>query len=88
MQLDLSMSSTEVPSSQEASTPNTSQNVRGKNGPAWGHCKQIDEDATKVTMMCICCNKRIKGGGINMFKAHLAGQKGQVEACKKVPADV
>ena len=82
------MSSTEVPSSQEASTPNTSQNVRGKNGPAWGHCKQIDEDATKVTMMCICCNKRIKGGGINMFKAHLAGQKGQVEACKKVHADV
>ncbi|KAH1087736.1 hypothetical protein GYH30_019022 [Glycine max] len=39
-------------------------------------------------MMCICCNKRIKGGGINMFKAHLAGQKGQVEACKKVHADV
>ena len=39
-------------------------------------------------MMCIYCDKRIKGGGINRFKAHLAGQKGQVEAWKKVSADV
>jgi len=76
LQLDLNMSSTQVPSSQEASTPNTSHNVRGKNDSAWGHCKQIDEGATKVTMMCIYCDKQIKGGGINRFKAHLAGQKG------------
>jgi len=39
-------------------------------------------------MMCIYCDKQVKEGGINRFKAHLAGQKGQVEACKKVPADV
>ena len=47
------MPSTEVPSSQKASTPNTSHNVKQKNDPAWGHCKQIDEGYTKVTMMCI-----------------------------------
>ena len=44
-----------------------------KNDPAWGHCKQINEGATKVTMMCIYCDKRVKGGIINRFKAHLAG---------------
>ena len=82
------MLSVEAPSSQASSTPNTSQNVRKKNDPAWGHCKQINEGATKVTMMCIYCDKQVKEGGINRFKAHLAGQKGQVEACKKVPADV
>ena len=53
-----------------------------------GHCKQITEGATKETMMCIYCDKGVKGGGINRFKAHLAGQKGQVEACKKVIVDV
>ncbi|KAL5180865.1 hypothetical protein HKD37_01G001917 [Glycine soja] len=30
----------------------------------------------------------MRGGGINRFKAHLARKKGQVEACKKVLADV
>ncbi|KAL2668018.1 hypothetical protein AAZX31_01G125500 [Glycine max] len=30
----------------------------------------------------------IEGGGINRFKAHLARKKGQVEACKKVLANV
>ena len=73
MQLDLKMLSVEAPSSQASSTPNTSQNVRKKNDPAWGHCKQINEGATKVTMMCIYCDKRVKGGIINRFKAHLAG---------------
>ena len=52
--------------------------VRGKNNLAWGHCKKIDEGATKVTTMCIYCDKRVKGGGISRFKAHLARQKGQV----------
>ncbi|XP_019431751.1 PREDICTED: uncharacterized protein LOC109338836 [Lupinus angustifolius] len=32
--------------------------------------------------------KQIKGGDITRFKAHLAGVKGQVEKCKKVPADI
>ena len=41
----------------------------------------------RVTVICIYCDKRVKGGGTNRFKAHLTGQKGQVEACKKVPTD-
>ena len=42
----------------------------------------------RVTVICIYCDKRVKGGGTNRFKAHLTRQKGQVEACKKVPTDV
>ena len=38
--------------------------------------------------MCIYCDKRVKGGGTNRFKAHLARQKGQEEAYKKVHTDV
>ena len=38
--------------------------------------------------MCIYCDKIIRGWGINRFKFHLAGIKGQVETCKKVPPDV
>ncbi|KAJ6907906.1 hypothetical protein NC651_018370 [Populus alba x Populus x berolinensis] len=33
-------------------------------------------------------NSRINGGGITRLKYYLAGIKGQVEACKKVPPNV
>ncbi|KAL2966198.1 hypothetical protein AAZX31_16G102700 [Glycine max] len=55
-----------------------------KNDLAWGHYKQIEEGATKLTMMCFYCDNQVKGGGINRFKAHLTRQKGKVEVCKKV----
>ncbi|XP_061370284.1 uncharacterized protein LOC133313002 [Gastrolobium bilobum] len=42
----------------------------------------------KTVNMCLHCNKIIRGGGINRLKFHLAGEKGQVEACKKVPAEI
>lgn len=38
--------------------------------------------------MFLYCNKVIKGGGINILKAHLTGEKGQVEQCTKVSADI
>ena len=38
--------------------------------------------------MCLYCNKVFKGGGINRFKKHLAGIRGETESCKKVPTDV
>ncbi|XP_016206852.1 uncharacterized protein LOC107647270 [Arachis ipaensis] len=41
----------------------------------------------KSTMMCIYCEKPVRGGGINRFKYHLA-EKGDVEKCKKVPPAV
>ncbi|XP_025621531.1 uncharacterized protein [Arachis hypogaea] len=63
-------------------------NNRGKTDPAWSHCKQIVEKTGKITMMCIYCDKPVRGGGINRFKYHLAGKEGDVEKCKKVPPAV
>ncbi|XLR03426.1 hypothetical protein S83_069624, partial [Arachis hypogaea] len=82
----------ETPSSQEqgstadASIGTQKNNNRAKNDPAWGHCKQVVESG-KTILLCIYCEKLIRGGGIHRFKLHLAG-KGDVESCRKVPAAV
>ncbi|XP_025702697.1 uncharacterized protein [Arachis hypogaea] len=60
---------------------------RGKTDPAWGHCKQV-LDKEKTALVCIYCEKLIRGGGINRVKHHLAGKGGDIEACRKVPAVV
>lgn len=54
--------------------------------PAWSHGKVVL--GAKNSTICVHCNKKIGGGGITRLKYHLAGIKGQVEACKKVPHDV
>nr|TKS15721.1 hypothetical protein D5086_0000029670 [Populus alba] len=54
--------------------------------PAWAH-GQVVIDA-KNSSICVHCSKRINSGGFTRLKYHLAGIKGQVEACKKVPPDV
>ncbi|XP_020972805.1 uncharacterized protein LOC110269357 [Arachis ipaensis] len=58
-----------------------------KNDPAWGHCKQVVESG-KTILLCIYCEKLIRGGGIHRFKLHLSGKGGDVESCRKVPAAV
>ncbi|KAK7386773.1 hypothetical protein VNO78_27109 [Psophocarpus tetragonolobus] len=88
--LNLEMSSTEAPSLQEALIQNSSQSqryIRVKSDPAWGHCKVVEENE-KTVLLCLYCNKIFRGGGINRFKTHLAGERGQCEKCKNVPADV
>ncbi|XP_025645006.1 uncharacterized protein [Arachis hypogaea] len=83
----------ETPSSQEqgstadASIGTQKNNNRAKNDPAWGHCKQVVESG-KTILLCIYCEKLIRGGGIHRFKLHLAGKGGDVESCRKVPAAV
>lgn len=79
----------EVITSEEVTSQNPTQlqSSRGKTDIAWGHCKQIEEKG-KLVNLCIYCDKIIRGGGINRFKFHLVGIKGQVETCKKVPPDV
>ena len=52
---------------------------------AWAHGQVVV--GAKNTSICVYCNKRI-GGGITRLKYHLAGIKGQVEPCKRVPPDV
>ncbi|KAG6753625.1 hypothetical protein POTOM_041611 [Populus tomentosa] len=54
--------------------------------PAWAHGQVVV--GAKNSSICVHCSKRINGGGITRLKYHLAGIKGQVEACKKVPPDV
>ncbi|KAL4321802.1 hypothetical protein AHAS_Ahas14G0146900 [Arachis hypogaea] len=86
-------SETPTPTSQEqGSTPDptigTQKNSnRGKTDPAWGHCKQV-LDKGKTALVCIYCEKHIRGRGINRVKHHLAGKGGDIEACRKVPAAV
>lgn len=45
------------------------------------------DDARRKTLTCMCCAKVVKGGGIRRMKMHLAGKKGDVGLCKKVPSD-
>jgi hypothetical protein len=54
--------------------------------PAWLHGKVVL--GSKNNTICLHCNKKIGGGGITRLKYHLAGKKGQVEACKNVLDDV
>ncbi|XP_016199873.1 uncharacterized protein LOC107640884 [Arachis ipaensis] len=52
-----------------------------------GHCKQVVESG-KTILLCIYCEKLIRGGGIHRFNLHLAGKGGDIESCRKVPAVV
>ncbi|KAL4315328.1 hypothetical protein AHAS_Ahas15G0174100 [Arachis hypogaea] len=78
----------ETPSSQEqGSTPDASigtqkNNNRAKTDHAWGHCKQVVESG-KTILLCIYCEKLIRGGGIHWFKLHLAGKGGDVELVER-----
>jgi len=45
-------------------------------------------DIKKTKLVCLYCAKVFAGGGINRFKQHLAGAKGEVEQCHKHPPDV
>ncbi|KAG5566685.1 hypothetical protein RHGRI_002291 [Rhododendron griersonianum] len=54
--------------------------------PAWAYGKLVL--GKKNNLICLFCNKHLKGGGITRLKQHLAGVKGEVEACKNVQMDV
>ncbi|OMP03886.1 putative Zinc finger, BED-type [Corchorus olitorius] len=94
--MDASGSSTpSTPSTNTPLTDSSTQNSspkrsskRGKSYPAWAHCRLIESTTSKGKLMCMYCQKVFAGGGINRFKQHLAGIRGEVEACKKVLPDV
>src|ERR1051325_8353721 len=75
------------PQSQEASSAQSldQTNVRGKTDIAWAHCTNSHDGKSLV---CIYCHKSFGGGGIHRVKQHLAGIVGNVEICKKVPAEI
>ncbi|KAG6532149.1 hypothetical protein ZIOFF_005987 [Zingiber officinale] len=54
--------------------------------PAWQY--GIAVEGHRSSIICVICNKTIRGGGITRLKYHLAGIEGNVKACKKVSDDV
>ena len=78
-----------------SSTDNVSLNERSMVGssvhrrtdPAWEHFSFKKEGRSKV-YTCRYCSNVYRGGGINRLKHHLAGTKGEITPCKKVPHDV
>ncbi|KAL4300407.1 uncharacterized protein LOC107607456 [Arachis ipaensis] len=89
----LSNAPSETPTFQEQgstldATIRTQKNSnRGKIDPVCGHYKQV-MDKGKPVLLCIYCEKLIRGRGINRVKHHLAGKGGDIEACRKVPTVV
>ena len=79
-----------VPSNEHASITGSNANsssVRAKCDPTWDHVTEGLKDR-KSSYRCIHCGKTYKGGGVNRMKRHLAGIKGDVAACMRVPYDV
>ncbi|XP_034899368.1 uncharacterized protein [Populus alba] len=81
------------PSTAQSSQPSISMSSgsRGRTDLAWGHCREAPElsvGCKKTKLVCLYCAKVFAGGGINRFKQHLLGAKGEVEQCRKCPPDV
>ncbi|KAL8204972.1 hypothetical protein R6Q57_010595 [Mikania cordata] len=63
-------------------------NHRSKTDIAWKYVSEAQDEAGKKSFVCTFCQKFFRGGGINRMKQHLAGVKGNVASCVKVPGDV
>ncbi|KAI0526910.1 hypothetical protein KFK09_002503 [Dendrobium nobile] len=66
----------------------SSSSVRENVDIAWNHFSEIKDAEGKRQFKCLHCGIVYKGGGINRMKQHLAGVKGNIAACKKVPHDI
>ncbi|PKU70417.1 hypothetical protein MA16_Dca007169 [Dendrobium catenatum] len=75
----------ETPSNQTSASTYT---VREKVDIAWNHFAEVKGADGKKQFKCLHCGISYKGGGINRMKQHLAGVKGNIAACKKVPHDI
>ncbi|KAI0529136.1 hypothetical protein KFK09_001683 [Dendrobium nobile] len=66
----------------------STQSVREKLDIAWSHCTESKGRDGKKQFRCLHCGITYKGGGINRIKQHLAGIRGNIASCKKVPHDI
>jgi hypothetical protein len=68
----------------------TATSKRAKTDIAWDHINVEYDPVTgkKLKLRCIYCQKTTTGAGINRMKKHLAGIKGDITACLKVPHDI
>ncbi|KAL0315429.1 UNVERIFIED_CONTAM: hypothetical protein Sradi_5421100 [Sesamum radiatum] len=87
--------------SDSRTTPNESQSVSGsrvgqpfqtnprqKKDIAWKHVTESTSSEGRKILTCDYCHTFFRGGGINRMKQHLAGEKGNVASCKKVPPEI
>ncbi|KAK4383645.1 hypothetical protein Sango_2755900 [Sesamum angolense] len=87
--------------SNSRTTPNESQSVSGsgvgqpsqtnprqKKDIAWKHVTESTSSEGRKILTCDYCHTSFRGGGINRMKQHLAGEKGNVASCKKVPPEI
>ncbi|KAK8941436.1 hypothetical protein KSP39_PZI002968 [Platanthera zijinensis] len=60
--------------------------TKGGRDPFWAHGEKVEEKDTNRIRCRYCA--QIVSGGISRLKNHLAGQRGNVRPCSKVPDDV
>ncbi|MFS7933216.1 putative transcription factor/ chromatin remodeling BED-type(Zn) family [Helianthus anomalus] len=82
------MASSDYPPDPDEMEPTIHTNVRTKQDKAWKYGTEGRDESGKKFIVCIFCEKILRGGGINRLKQHQGGVKGNIAACKKVPADV
>ncbi|KAG6511416.1 hypothetical protein ZIOFF_029484 [Zingiber officinale] len=70
------------------SEESASQSHRQKADISWAHVSEGVNAQGRKTMTCIYCHKTFAGGGIFRMKQHLAGARGSIVSCKKVPPEV
>jgi len=78
-------------SSEPSISISSSIGIWEKTDLTWSHCREDPElrvRCKKTKLVCLYCAKVFAGGGINRFKQHIAGAKGEVEQCHKCLPDV
>ncbi|KAG6487182.1 hypothetical protein ZIOFF_055765 [Zingiber officinale] len=70
------------------SEESASQSHRQKADIAWAHVSEGVNAQGRKTMTCIYCHKTFAGWGIFRMKQHLAGARGSIVSCRKVPPEV
>ncbi|XP_076956484.1 uncharacterized protein LOC143631685 isoform X2 [Bidens hawaiensis] len=68
--------------------PSIQPNHRLRTDIAWKYIREAEDEGGKKLFVCTFCQKELRGGGISRMKQHLAGIKGNVASCMKVPEDV
>src|SRR5262249_15194054 len=66
----------------------SSSSIRTKNDPAWEHFSSSTNEKGKTVYTCLYCGSNNQGEGINRMKYHLAGIRGNISSCKKVPCEI
>ena len=81
------MESNLTSSSGQDSTAN-SQTTRSKTDPTWEQVSKERYTNGRKTLICLCCKKVAKCGGIHKMKQHLTIVKWDIALCKSVTPDV